>query len=97
MEINEKQIRELQKSYGFDEMQKLIDNGMAWKLEGHVGRQASAALESGACMLPKERHKDYYGNIVPSRDDLKEGKGTLQNCQEFWTKVLEGEIVLDED
>jgi len=97
MEITVKQIQELQKSYGFDEMQKLIDNGMAWKLEGFVGRQAMSALESGACMLPEEQHQDYYGNIVPSRNDLKEGKGTLVNSQEFWGKVLEGEIILDED
>ena len=95
MELNVKQIQELQKSYGFDEMQKLIDNGMAWKLEGFTGRQASEALEAGACMLPEIRHQDYYGNTVPSRNDLREGKGSLQHCQEFWGKVMEGEIELD--
>lgn len=95
MELTVEQIQEMQKSYGFDEMQKLIDTGDAWKLEGFTGRQAMSALESGACMLPEERHQDYYGNLVPSRNDLKEGKGTLQNSQEFWTQVMEGEIELD--
>jgi len=97
MEITVKQIQELQKSYGFDEMQKLIDNGMAWKLEGFTGRQAMSALESGACMLPEERHQDYYGNLVPSRNDLAGGKGSLNNSQEFWGKVMTGEIDLEEE
>ena len=87
------QITELQKEHGLEELQGYINNGMAWQLEGHVGRTAMQALESGACMLPEERHNDYYGNTVPSRNDLKSGtKGTLENSQNFWEQVLEGEI-----
>ena len=39
-------------------------------------------------MLPNGRRTDYYGNIVPSRDDLKPGtEGTLLNSQNFWQRV----------
>lgn len=92
-----KQITALQKQYGFNKMQEYINNGMAWKLEGSVGREAMALLESGACMLPKEFKVDYYGNRVPSRDVLKPGtKGTFKNSQNFWQGVLDGSIEIDE-
>jgi hypothetical protein len=95
--INIKTITALQKQYGFADMQEMINSGMAWKLEGSVGREAMALLESGACMLPKTAHKDYYGNIVPSRDVLKKGtKGTFQNSQAFWQGVEDGSIEIDE-
>ena len=29
--------------------QELIDNGMAWKLQGCYGRQAAALIEAGYC------------------------------------------------
>ena len=89
-------INRLQKEYGYSEMQDLINSGLAWKMEGSIGRQAMGCLESGACMLPKVSHSDYYGNRIPSRDELKKGtKGTYQNCKDFWTKVDEGEIYLE--
>ena len=96
MEITTAEITRLQKQYGLDEMQDRINSGLAWKLEGSYGRAAMQALESGACMLPETRHNDYYGNTVPSRNDLKAGtKGTLQNSQEFWDRVLCCELNLE--
>ena len=92
-----KTITALQKKHGFDKMQESINSGMAWKMEGSVGREAMALLDSGACMLPKEFKMDYYGNRVPSRDVLKPGtKGTFKNSQTFWQGVLDGSIEIDE-
>ena len=94
--MNYNRIKKLQNEYGYLEMQGLINSGTAWSMQGSIGRQAMGCLESGACMLPRETYKDYYGNRIPSRDELKKGtKGTYQNCKEFWTKVYEGEIYLE--
>jgi hypothetical protein len=91
------QISELQKQYGVSDLQNMINTGHAWKMEGHYGRTAMASLENGATMLPEERMQDYYGTTVPSRNDLKPGTtGTLLNSQNFWQKVLDGEIDLAE-
>ena len=88
-------IIELQKEHGIEDIQEKINSGMAWKLEGSYGRAAMSCLESGACMLPTEAHTDYYGNRVPSRDDLEDGsKGTLKNSINFWESVEMGEIIL---
>jgi len=93
--MNEEKISELQKEYGFTDMQEKINSGDAWRLEGSCGRAAMDLLESGACMLPKVVRLDYYGNRVPSRDMLQAGsKGSYQNCVNFWTKVENGEIDL---
>lgn len=60
------------------QMQKLINSGMAWKLEGSFGREAMALLESGDCILGLKGHYDYYGNYVPSRFEVKSGtKGSI--------------------
>ena len=95
--MNFKRIESLQKAYGFSDMQELINTGTAWKLEGSVGREASSLLDSGACMLLKSAKFDYYGNRVPSRDDLEKGtKGTFTNSQNFWQGVEDGDIEIDE-
>lgn len=88
--MNWKTIKKLQEQYGYSELQKLIDSGMAWKMEGSIGRTAMSALQSGACMLPKESFFDAYGSKVPSRDMLKEGStGTYQNTVKFYSSITD--------
>lgn len=55
------------------QIQNLINSGMAWLLEGSVGRDCMRAIEDGQCMLGKDRHRDYWGNLIPSRNDVKKG------------------------
>lgn len=89
-------IKSMQKTYGLENMQNLINTGDAWHMEGAIGRGAMDLLGSGACMLPKERKRDAYGNTIPSREDLQAGtKGTYLNSKSFWTKVWNGEIVIE--
>lgn len=96
--MNYNRIKKLQKEYGYSEMQEMINSGLAWRMEGSIGRQAMSLLECGACMLPKKMYRDYYGNTIPSREMLKEGtKGTFSNCQKFWGGVEEGYIFIEHD
>ena len=88
-----RQITKLQKDYAVSGMQESINNGGCWKMEGSAGRFAMSCLDSGVCMLPIQPKFDYYGNRVPSRNDLKQGtKGTFQNSVNFWNRILDGEM-----
>ena len=45
-------------------------------------------LESGQCMLPKKQYKDFYGNVIPSRDNVKPGTtGSYQNACKYWDSI----------
>lgn len=60
-------------------LQELINSGVAWRLEGSVGRSAMAAIESGECILGESGYYDYWGNYVPSRTEVKLGtKGSVE-------------------
>lgn len=94
--MNIKTIYKLQREYGLSEMQEAINSGMAWRLEGSVGRTAMQLLRSGACLLPKEAVIDAYGNKVPSRDEVVSGTlGSFENSVNFWSDEL-NIIELDE-
>lgn len=61
------------------QIQKSINTGIVWRLEGSSGRQASEAIEQGLCILGVESHRDFYGNYVPARSDVVEGtKGSVE-------------------
>lgn len=91
--MNYHRIKSLQSAYGVDELQNDVNNGSVWKFEGSKGRVTMSLLEDGVIMLPKEPTFDYYGNRIPSRDDLKKGtKGTFQNAVRFWSEVDNGNI-----
>jgi hypothetical protein len=86
--MNYQTIKRLQKENGFAYMQNLINSGAVWSMEGSMGREAMYLLESGACMLPKTVYRDYYGNRIPSRDELKAGtKGTYQNSVRYYSDL----------
>ena len=86
-ELTIEQIAELQDSEGVLEIQKLILSGEVWKFEGSYGRQAMDFLNSGICYLPEVVTYDYYGNMIPSRNQLEAGtKGTLENAQRYWSE-----------
>jgi hypothetical protein len=65
-------------------LQRLIDTGLAWRMEGAVGRAAMDAIRSGHCVLGKEPFTDYWGNRIPSRYEVEPGtKGS-----EEYSKML---------
>lgn len=66
-------------------VQLLINSGMAWTLEGAVGRACMAAIDDGACMLGPAPRTDYYGNTVPSRTQVKAG---TRGSREFVVKFF---------
>ena len=78
----------------YSAMQRAINSGMAWKMQGSYGRAAMEALSSGFCMLGREQCRDYYGNTIPSRDDVALGtKGSkklvINNHGRAWAKKME--------
>ncbi len=70
--------------------QHLINTGQAWKLEGAVGRQAMELIEAGVCALGESDYRDYYGNHVPSREQVQAGsKGSVQFVHDHGNEVSE--------
>lgn len=60
-------------------IQKAINTGMAWMLEGSYGRIAMDYINAGACVLGEEPTKDYWGNRIPSRYEVEPGtKGSVE-------------------
>lgn len=81
-------IIKLQERAGYQDLQKMIDTGDVWYLEGAMGRAAMDALRSGACWLPEESYRDYYGNGIPSRNELEPGTtGTLENSINYYDNL----------
>lgn len=75
-------------------MQQLVNSGTGWLLQGSYGRAMNEALDNGFVMLGKQRSRDYWGNTIPSRDDVKPGtKGSrelvAQTHGEEWAQTLE--------
>ena len=71
-------------------MQALINSGSAWTLEGSTGRACMEAIRAGLCALGPTRHRDAYGNFVPSRFDVKAGtKGSLEFVEDHGNTVQE--------
>ena len=91
--MNYNTIKKLQKVHGYSSMQSIINDGSVWHLEGSMGRYAMELIQCGACMLPKKAYRDFYGNRIPSRDELKDGtKGTYKNSVRFYENVNDNEL-----
>lgn len=74
----------------FKEAQELVNSGNAWLFEGSVGRACMDAIESGAIMLGEKGIRDYYGNYVPSRYEVKSGtKGSPEFVKERHQECIE--------
>ena len=56
----------------FLSIQRAINSG-AWSLQGSYGRTMMDAINAGRCVLGRNRARDYWGNTIPSRDDVKQG------------------------
>lgn len=68
-------------------LQESIDSGLVWRLEGSAGREAMRAIEAGYCMLGEVGQKDYWGNYIPSRHEVKPGtKGSAE-----YARVMQGD------
>lgn len=64
------------------QVQAIIDNGLAWQLEGSVGRHAMDYIDAGICMLGRNSFTDHYGNHIPSRFEVEPGtKGSGEYCR----------------
>ena len=64
---------------GVEALQRAINSGMAWSFQGCYGRAMMAAIDDGLCMLGTQPARDYWGNRIPSRTEVKPGaKGSRE-------------------
>jgi len=60
-------------------LQRQINNGSVWHMQGSMGRAAMDAIKAGYCVCGTTGCQDYWGNHVPSRSQLQSGtKGTKE-------------------
>jgi hypothetical protein len=74
-------------------IQRAINSGSAWSLQGSFGRTMMEAIESGYCMLGEVPAHDYWGHRIPSRDEVMAGtKGSrdfvVRRMGEDWAEAL---------
>jgi hypothetical protein len=62
----------------YETIQKAINTGM-WGLQGSYGRTMMDAIAAGYCLLGRNEAHDYWGNHIPSRDQVQAGtKGSYE-------------------
>jgi hypothetical protein len=76
-------------------LQRQVNNGTIWSMQGSMGRAAMDAIQSGRILVGLQPHKDYWGNTVPGRDQLEAGtKGTRGFVEAAmgseWADYMEG-------
>lgn len=75
-------------------LQRAINSGSAWSMQGSMGRAMMGAIESGRCMLGRNPARDYWGSYIPSRSQVQEDtKGSKQfvaeQCGDEWAERIE--------
>jgi hypothetical protein len=61
----------------YEAIQRAINSGM-WGMQGSYGRTMMEAITAGKCLLGHNEARDYYGNPIPSRDQVQAGtKGSF--------------------
>lgn len=75
-------------------IQRAINSGM-WSLQGSYGRTMMEAIESGKCLLGLKSASDYWGNVIPSRLQVKDGtKGSWEYVKQrngvVWANKMAG-------
>ena len=81
-------------------LQEMIDSGLAWRLEGRVGRAAMNALKIGAVVLSAVEHTDAYGDPVPSYEDILDeigAPGSVANAEHYAQTFGEWDVEMDDD
>jgi hypothetical protein len=62
----------------YTSIQRAINAGM-WTMQGSYGRAMMEAINDGKCLLGLKATKDYWGNTIPSRLQVKDGtKGSWE-------------------
>lgn len=56
----------------YQSIQRAI-NAKSWSFQGSYGRAMMEAITYGYCLLGKSGATDYYGNRIPSRDEVRAG------------------------
>ena len=91
IEIIEGDTTSTQQEY-YTAIQKAINTGL-WGMQGSYGRTMMAAINEGYCMLGQNEARDYWGNHIPSRDQVQAGtKGSFDfvaaECGEGWAITM---------
>lgn len=74
-------------------LQRAINSGSAWSMQGSMGRSMMHAIEAGHCLLGLNDCRDYYGNHIPSRDQVQSGtKGSYEHVVERMGKDWAGKM-----
>lgn len=77
----------------YKSIQRAINAG-AWSFQGSYGRAMMEAITYGYCLLGTKSARDYWGNTIPSRTDVKEGsKGSFDYVASLqgseWADLME--------
>jgi hypothetical protein len=66
------------------QLQDWVDSGVAWHLEGGVGRAASDLLAAG--VLPLTAHRKYWGSRIPAAHEVRDevgSTGSIANAEHY--------------